>query len=154
MHLILAQVSYCWLVAFNSGPVALNPGPTAFLVALNPGRNLHLLLVEADLIAGRYRYSDAEPLYQQALELRKRLLGEEHPDVAQSLNNLAGLYRNQGRYSEAEPLYQEAIIIATKTLGENHPNTKTISQNYQIMKKVGQTHLNLKLLSNVDFKLC
>ena len=28
------------------------------------------------------RYSEAEPLYQQALELYKRLLGEEHPDVA------------------------------------------------------------------------
>ena len=83
------------------------------------------------------RYSEAEPLYQQALELRKKLLGEEHPDVATSLNNLAGLYNNQGRNSEAEPLYQEAIIIATKTLGENHPNTKTISQNYQIMKKKG-----------------
>jgi tetratricopeptide (TPR) repeat protein len=35
-------------------------------------------------------YAAAEPLMRQALELRRRTLGEEqHPDVAQSLNNLA-----------------------------------------------------------------
>jgi hypothetical protein len=44
-------------------------------------------------------------LYLQALELSKRLLGEDHPHVATSLNNLAGLYDSQGRYDQAEPLY-------------------------------------------------
>ncbi len=41
----------------------------------------------------------------------------EHPDVAQSLNNLAELYRVQGRYAEAEPLYQRALAIREKALG-------------------------------------
>ncbi|MGB5960661.1 MAG: tetratricopeptide repeat protein, partial [Coleofasciculaceae cyanobacterium] len=45
------------------------------------------------------RYTEAEPLYLQALELRQRLLGDNHPLVAQSLNNLAYLYNAQGRYS-------------------------------------------------------
>ncbi len=31
------------------------------------------------------RYEQAEPLYRQALELRRELLGEKHPDVATSL---------------------------------------------------------------------
>ncbi|GAC1458622.1 MAG: hypothetical protein NVS2B14_04170 [Chamaesiphon sp.] len=35
------------------------------------------------------RYHEAEPLYVQALEIRTRLLGDEHPDVATTLNNLA-----------------------------------------------------------------
>ena len=56
-------------------------------------------------LAGLYynqgRYSEAEPLFIDALALRKRLLGDDHPAVASSLNNLAGLYKNQGRYSEA-----------------------------------------------------
>src|SRR2546421_8997752 len=30
----------------------------------------------------------------------------EHPDIAQSLNNLALLYHHQGKYEQAEPLYQ------------------------------------------------
>ena len=37
--------------------------------------------------------------------MRQQLLGDNHPHVALSLNNLAGLYRSQGRYTEAEPLY-------------------------------------------------
>ena len=41
-------------------------------------------------------YAKAEPLYRQALEIRKRALGENHPDYATSLNNLAGLYQAMG----------------------------------------------------------
>ena len=32
--------------------------------------------------------------------------GPEDPRLAQSLNNLAGLYNAQGKYAEAEPLYR------------------------------------------------
>jgi len=76
------------------------------------------------------RYPEAEPLYLEALDLRKRLLGDNHPSVATSLNNLAGLYYSQGRYPEAEPLYLEAINIFRERLGENHPHTQTVYQNY------------------------
>ncbi|MGI2909795.1 tetratricopeptide repeat protein, partial [Tolypothrix sp. VBCCA 56010] len=68
------------------------------------------------------RYSEAEPLYQKALQLTQRLLGEEHPDVAMSYNNLALLYESQGRYSEAEPLYQKALQLYQRLLGEEHPH--------------------------------
>ncbi|MEH2162514.1 MAG: tetratricopeptide repeat protein, partial [Nostoc sp.] len=74
----------------------------------------------------------AEPLYLQALELRKRLLGDNHPDVAASLNNLAELYFFTGRYSEAEPLYLQAFAICEQTLGVDHPNTITVRGNYAI----------------------
>ncbi|MDZ8258144.1 tetratricopeptide repeat-containing protein [Nostoc sp. ChiQUE01b] len=67
------------------------------------------------------RYSEAESLYQQALALRCKLLGEEHPDVAQSLHNLAGLYNLQSRYSEAEPFAIQALALYRKLLGYEHP---------------------------------
>ncbi|NES00462.1 MAG: tetratricopeptide repeat protein, partial [Symploca sp. SIO1B1] len=38
------------------------------------------------------KYSEAIPLAEKALAIRQRILGEEHPDVATSLNNLAELY--------------------------------------------------------------
>ena len=41
-------------------------------------------------------YAKAEPLFRQALEIRKKALGEEHPYYAFSLNNLAGLYPRKG----------------------------------------------------------
>ena len=40
--------------------------------------------------------------------------------MAASLNNLGGLYREQGQYAEAEPLYQRALAIAEKALGPEH----------------------------------
>jgi tetratricopeptide (TPR) repeat protein len=68
-------------------------------------------------------------LYLQALELRKRLLGDNHPDVATSLNNLAGLYESQGRYDEAETILHRALEIYQQVLGDNHPNTLTVCEN-------------------------
>ena len=35
------------------------------------------------------RYAEAEPLYKRSLAIREKALGPDHPDVAQSLNNLA-----------------------------------------------------------------
>jgi len=37
--------------------------------------------------------------------------------VATSLNNLAGLYVNQGEYTKAEPLLKRALAIREKALG-------------------------------------
>ncbi len=71
----------------------------------------------------------------QALELCKRLLGENHPHVATSLNNLAGLYLSQGRSEEAEPLYLQALAIAEQALGENHPTTVKIRESLQMMRQ-------------------
>ena len=79
----------------------------------------------------RADYSDAEPLYQEALAMSKRLLGDEHPSVASSLNNLACLYYNQGRYSDAEPLYQEALELLEKLLGPDHPSSNVVRGNLQ-----------------------
>jgi tetratricopeptide (TPR) repeat protein len=57
------------------------------------------------------------------------VLGADHPDTANSLNNLAALYRNQGRYEEVEPLYKRSLEILTKVLGKEHPNTQICLEN-------------------------
>ncbi|MEH2057724.1 MAG: tetratricopeptide repeat protein [Nostoc sp.] len=72
-----------------------------------------------------------QPLFLQALELYKRLLGDAHPDVATSLNNLALLYNSQGRYDQAEPLFLQALEIRQQVFGVNHPNTVTVRQNLE-----------------------
>ena len=43
--------------------------------------------------------------------------------AATTLNNLAGLYCDQGRSSDAEPLYRRALTICEKVLGSEHPAT-------------------------------
>jgi CHAT domain-containing protein/Flp pilus assembly protein TadD len=65
-------------------------------------------------------YLEANPLYLQALTIRKKLLGSEHPDVAQSLNNLAALYHSQGNYSEAEKYFLESLEFWKSIFGAEH----------------------------------
>jgi tetratricopeptide (TPR) repeat protein len=69
---------------------------------------------------GQGLYDQALPWYKQCLEVAKKRLGEEHPNVALSLNNLALLYYSQGKYSEAEPLYLQALELWQRLLGEEH----------------------------------
>ena len=87
----------------------------------------------ASLYHDQGRYLEAEPLYLQALALKRSLLGEQHPDVAASLNNLALLYDSQGRYEEAEPLYLQALALWRSLLGEQHPNVATSLNNLAVL---------------------
>ena len=64
------------------------------------------------------RYADADPLYNRALANREKALGPDHPDVAQSVNNLADLYSAQGRYADAEPLYKRALASTPEQKGK------------------------------------
>ncbi|MHC5935962.1 tetratricopeptide repeat protein [Nostoc sp.] len=94
--------------------------------------NEHLtwpFLGNATFYNGQGLYDQALPWYKQCLEITKKRLGEEHPSVAASLNNLASLYRSQGRYSEAEPLYIQALALMRQLLGEEHPSVASSLNN-------------------------
>ena len=74
------------------------------------------------------KYAQAIPLAERALAIREKILGKEHRDTAQSLNNLAELYHDMGSYDKAEPLYKRALAIKEKVLGSQHPHTATSLQ--------------------------
>jgi Flp pilus assembly protein TadD len=78
----------------------------------------------------RHSFAKAEPLYQRALALREQALGPNHPEVAQSLNNLAIIYSAQGRKAKAEPLLQRALAIWEQALGPQHPQVAIVRKNY------------------------
>ena len=54
----------------------------------------------------------------EALKIRREVLGNKHPDTAQSIGNLGMLYSYQAQYAKAEPLYLEAFKIFRETLGD------------------------------------
>jgi len=56
-------------------------------------------------------YAKAEPLYKRALAIFEKALGPNHPDVAQSLGNMATLYRATKRDKEALELEKRAERI-------------------------------------------
>ena len=57
------------------------------------------------------KYAEAILVAHQVLAMREQLLGPDHPEVANSVNNFAALYDSQGRYDDAEPLYKRALAI-------------------------------------------
>jgi tetratricopeptide (TPR) repeat protein len=78
---------------------------------------------------GQGLYGQAEPWYQRCLRVTTERLGQEHPSVTTSLNNLAGLYYYQGRYGEAKSLYLQALEQSKQLLGAEHPNVATSLNN-------------------------
>src|SRR5439155_297783 len=78
-------------------------------------------------------YGRAEPLYQRALAIREQALGPQHPDVALSLNTLAGLYRAKWDYGRAEPLHQRALAIREQALGPQHPDVANVLNNLGVL---------------------
>jgi tetratricopeptide (TPR) repeat protein len=69
------------------------------------------------------QYVPAELAHRQAWSLRKGLLGQEHPDTLDSVNNLGLVLRSQGKYTEAKAMHQQALEGREKVLGQEHPGT-------------------------------
>jgi len=99
-------------------------------------------LQEADrltrLMASLFRqgkYAEGIDPCREAIEIQGALLGENHPDYATSLNNLAMLYKAMGDYAKAEPLFRQALEITRKALGENHPDCATSLNNLALLYK-------------------
>ena len=63
------------------------------------------------------KYEEAEQMYQQALELREKVLGQEHPLTLASINNLALVLDRQGKYAEAEGMHRQVLQLREKVLG-------------------------------------
>ncbi len=78
---------------------------------------------------GQGIYEQAEPWREQCLSLSRERLGEKHPSVVTSLNNLALLYWNQGRYQQAETFFLQALEMNKQLLGPQHPDVATSLNN-------------------------
>merc|ERR1711935_387396 len=74
----------------------------------------------ADVLDNQGKYDAAMELYNQALTIRKKALGEEHADVGATYNNMANVLDDQGKYDAAMELYNQALTIRKKALGEEH----------------------------------
>jgi len=77
----------------------------------------------AQFMLYRGQWNKAEELQAQAVEIRKTILGAEHPDTLSSMANLASSFRNQGRWEKAEELFIQVIGTHKRVLGAEHPGT-------------------------------
>ena len=77
-------------------------------------------IIARTLIDAEYRHGVV--LAQKQIATRRRLLGEDHPDVAVSLTALGELARFQGDWRGALDLHTRALELRRKVLGEKHPD--------------------------------
>jgi eukaryotic-like serine/threonine-protein kinase len=75
----------------------------------------------------------AKQTYEQALDIDRRVLGDDHPRVAQHLDNLAIVAQNMGDLKQAETLYRDALSRMQRAYGENHPETAITKGNYGLL---------------------
>jgi tetratricopeptide (TPR) repeat protein/predicted Ser/Thr protein kinase len=87
-------------------------------------------------------YPEAQRQDERALELRRRVLGEEHPDTLTSMNNLGMMYQHQGRQAQAEALWVKVLEVRRRVLGEEHKDTlhsmNNLGAHYVEQGKYGQ----------------
>jgi tetratricopeptide (TPR) repeat protein len=78
------------------------------------------------------KYAEAINFATKALEIVRTIWLGDHPNIATSLNNLAGFYCSQGRYKEAESLYQQALKLYKRLYKDNHPDVATSLNNLAV----------------------
>jgi hypothetical protein len=87
------------------------------------------LLERAEQAAMGGDFVTADELLESAATIQQQELGLHHPDLANTLNNLAIVAEKTGRTSEAETLYRRAASIAAAALPSDHPMVVETKQN-------------------------
>jgi tetratricopeptide (TPR) repeat protein len=67
-------------------------------------------------------WNDAENLQVDVMDVRRRVLGGEHPDTLSSMASLAVTYRKQRKLKDAENLQVEVMDVRRRVLGAEHPD--------------------------------
>jgi eukaryotic-like serine/threonine-protein kinase len=92
-------------------------------LANDPDLQAHMMNVMGTVYFNLGLYSQAGPLFARALEIRRRVLGPEHPDTLKSMNDVGTILEEQGRYAEAEKLHRQLLEIRRRALGPDHADT-------------------------------
>ena len=100
------------------------PKPTT--VQIDELKRASILVSDAISEFGDYKLAMAQKSIVAASEIRKRILGDTHPDYASTLYILARIYSEMENYQGAEQLYSHCQKIRRQVLGERHPESIAI----------------------------
>ncbi len=102
-------------------------------LADRPELRARLTTMLARLNANLGRHARAVGLAEEAVAERRRLLGAESPELAESLNILGTAWQEQGDYAKAEPVFREALAIRERTFGDHHADTAESVNNLAVL---------------------
>ncbi|MGH3801367.1 MAG: FxSxx-COOH system tetratricopeptide repeat protein, partial [Pseudonocardiaceae bacterium] len=107
----------------------------------------------AAYLLDRGEQAAALPIGQRALELRRRVLGEDHPDTLSSANSLATNLRRLGKNKLACKLDQDTLARRRRVLGENHRDTlRSASGLAADLRKLGKYEVARQLDEDTLFR--
>ena len=89
----------------------------------DPRTDASLRQALADFYRSIGLHSAAYPLQKQALDTRRRELGDDDPDTLLSISSMGLLLNAQGKPDEAERFYHEALEGRRRVLGHKHRET-------------------------------
>jgi hypothetical protein len=89
------------------------------------------MLAEAERAVSTGDLVSAEELLRDAAQLQQTELGPFHPDLANTLNNLAIIAERAGRPHDAESSYRRAVEIASVSLPPDDPMVAASRQNLE-----------------------
>ena len=92
--------------------------------------NLEYLNAAAELSYAFEEFHETGHLLEKVLKIQVKLLGPEHVDLTQTLNNLGVLRHTQGRQAEAEGFYLWALEICEANLHPQDQVAVNLMQNY------------------------
>jgi hypothetical protein len=67
--------------------------------------------------------------------MRRKVLGNEHPNMLGSLFSVAFLLFKKGEFGCALPLFEECLAKRKKDLGDDHPRTKETQNSRDLCAK-------------------
>lgn len=70
----------------------------------------HTINALAGVASEMRRDVEARRLYAKAIAIRREVLGDQHQDLAVSLNDLAVMHVREGEHDKAEPLYRQVRL--------------------------------------------
>ena len=73
-------------------------------------------------------------LQQEAVGIKTDVYGEDHPQVAEALSELAGLAATRGARARADSLYARSVSILEPAYGTHHPTLATVLNNWALAR--------------------
>ena len=113
----------------------------AMLEGVNaPATDISALLDDlAQVYLWEQRWPLAKETYERALEVDRRVLGDDHPRIAMHLQNIAYTEQALGNLKRADELYREAIQRKEKAYGKNNSQTAAAKVNYgSLLQRMGR----------------
>src|SRR5688572_14591526 len=92
-------------------------------------REARSIIEDAQQAAAAGNYASAEELLREAAALQEQTLGPDHPDLANTLNNLGVICERADNPIDAEHYFRRAYAVAAAALAPDHPFVATSSKN-------------------------